>query len=129
MKFLMQILETEEDFAHRRRQGAEAEAYWTAWAAYMAVVAEKRVEGYALAGDGEATTIRVRDGERQIQDGPYAESRESLGGYMIFEVDSLEEAMELAAACPAASSGAVEVRRVSCLIVLLNISEYPCGCL
>ena len=112
MKVMMLILETPEDFEHRKQQGPAAAAYWAAWKAYMETVADKTVGGSALAGNDAATTIRVRSGERQIQDGPFAESKEALGGYMVFEVDSIDEAMELAAACPAASTGAVEIRPV-----------------
>ena len=54
--------------------------------------------------------ISVRDGERQIEDGPFADSKESLGGYMIFDVESMEEAIELASNCPAAASARVELR-------------------
>ena len=110
MKVMMLIFESEEDFRHRRREGADAESYWTAWAAYMETVSEKLVGGSGLGGDDTATTVRVRDGARQIQDGPFADSKESLGGYMVFEVDTFDEAMALGAACPAASTGAVELR-------------------
>ncbi|MEM6931054.1 MAG: YciI family protein, partial [Myxococcota bacterium] len=70
------------------------------------------VGGNVLPDGSQATTIRVRGGERQIQDGPWADSKESLGGYMIFEVDTLDEAIELASTCPAAASGAVELRPI-----------------
>jgi hypothetical protein len=58
-----------------------------------------------------ATTVRVEDGETLPTDGPFAETKEALGGYCFFEADDLDAAIELAARIPAASmGGAVEVR-------------------
>ena len=60
-----------------------------------------------------ATSVRVRNGEALVTDGPYAEVKESLGGYYLFSCDSLEEAIAWAAKIPSAShGGAVEVRPV-----------------
>ncbi|MEM1416890.1 MAG: YciI family protein [Myxococcota bacterium] len=112
MQVMMLILETPEDFAHRRAEGPAAAAYWESWKAYSAAVGDKVVGGKILDGVGTAATIRVRGGERQIQDGPFADSKEALGGYMIFEVETFEEAVELAASCPAAATGAVELRPI-----------------
>ena len=70
-----------------------------------------------LAGDGlqataTATTVRVRDGERLLTDGPFAETREQLGGFYVVEAGSLDEAIEWAAKIPGAQNGSVEVRPV-----------------
>src|ERR1700733_734345 len=70
------------------------------------------VDGAPLAELSTATTVRVRDGKRVITDGPFAETKEFLGGFYMVDCPSLDEAIELAAACPAAISGAVEVRPV-----------------
>jgi hypothetical protein len=59
-----------------------------------------------------ATTVRVRDGEALITDGPFAETREQLGGYFLLDCRDLDEALELAARCPMAAEGAVEVRPI-----------------
>ena len=69
------------------------------------------------AGDGlqdtaTATTVRVRDGERLLTDGPFAETREQLGGFYVIEAGSLDEAIEWAAKIPGAQTGSVEVRPV-----------------
>jgi hypothetical protein len=56
------------------------------------------------------TTVRVKDGNRDIQDGPYANTKEQLAGFIILELPSLDAALEWAARCPAASIGAIEVR-------------------
>ena len=68
--------------------------------------------GERLAGSSSATTVRVRDGNRLITDGPYAETKEVLGGYYIIECDNLDDALEAAARCPAAFGGSVEVRPI-----------------
>ena len=57
-----------------------------------------------------AITVRVRQGKVSTTDGPYVETKEQLGGYYVIEVPDLDHALEWAARCPAASSGAVEVR-------------------
>jgi hypothetical protein len=59
-----------------------------------------------------ATTVRVRDGQTLITDGPFAETYEHLGGYYILECRGLDEALELAALCPQAQNGSVEVRPI-----------------
>jgi hypothetical protein len=57
-----------------------------------------------------ATTVRVRDGKQHNTDGPFAETKEQLGGYYIIETDSLDQAIAWAAKCPGATYGSVEVR-------------------
>jgi hypothetical protein len=59
-----------------------------------------------------ATTVRVRDGENVMTDGPFAETKEQLGGYYLVEADSVDEALEWAARIPSARYGAIEVRPV-----------------
>ena len=69
--------------------------------------------GERLAGSSSATTVRASDGARMITDGPYAETKEVLGGYYIIECDDLDKALEAAARCPAvAFGGSVEVRPI-----------------
>ncbi len=68
--------------------------------------------GNELASVASATQVRVVDGETVVTDGPYAETREQLGGYYMLECDSIEEAVELAAKIPGAVHGAIEVRPV-----------------
>lgn len=68
--------------------------------------------GAELQSTSAATTVRVRDGDRLVTDGPYAEVKEALGGFYILECDSIDEACRLAAEIPAAERGAVEVRPV-----------------
>jgi hypothetical protein len=59
-----------------------------------------------------ATTVRVRNGDTVVSDGPFAETEETLGGYCLIEADSLDEAIEWASRIPSARSGTVEIRPV-----------------
>ena len=80
---------------------------------YMALGREPvTVGGDELQDPDTATTIRVRDGETLTTDGPFAETKEQLGGYYLIDCASLDEALEFAARIPAAERGAVEVRPV-----------------
>lgn len=85
-----------------------------AWSAYTQAMLDAGVMrgGNALHPGYTATTVRVRDGKRDVHDGPYAESKEELGGYYVIDVADLDEALVWAARNPAASSGAVEVRPI-----------------
>lgn len=60
-----------------------------------------------------ATTVRVRNGETLTTDGPFAETKEQLGGFYLIDVESLDEALEWAAKIPAARAGSVEVRPIA----------------
>ena len=61
---------------------------------------------------GDATTVTVASGKTQVMDGPFADTKEQLGGYYIIDVKNLDEAINWAARCPGASHGHVEVRPV-----------------
>jgi hypothetical protein len=63
-----------------------------------------------LAYSDTASTVRVRDGKTQVLDGPYAETKEQLGGYYLVEAENLDAALTWAARCPGAAHGSVEVR-------------------
>jgi hypothetical protein len=74
-------------------------------------------KGVLLAGEGlyptpTATTVRVRDGERAVTDGPFAETKEQLGGFFVLDCNDLDEAIDWAAKIPGAQIGSVEVRPV-----------------
>ena len=68
--------------------------------------------GDALHGADTATTVRVRDGETQVTDGPFAETKETLGGYYVIECPDLDTALKHAARMPNIAYGSVEVRPV-----------------
>jgi len=68
-----------------------------------------------------ATSVRVREGKRLVTDGPFAETREQLGGYFLVDAEDLDEAIEIAAKIPGSRKGTVEIRPV------LEISGLPKG--
>ena len=70
------------------------------------------VGGAQLQTTDSATTVRIRDGEQLVTDGPYATVKEALGGFFILEAESIDDACRLAAEIPGAEHGAVEVRPV-----------------
>jgi hypothetical protein len=82
------------------------------WTELMAWMGEKGIEteGLELDGPSKAKTVRVRDGEALITDGPYVETKEQIGGYFLVELDDLDQAIELASRIPIARRGSVEIR-------------------
>jgi hypothetical protein len=86
-------------------------------AAYMAYGEALRKAGVLkgsnrLKPTASATTVRVENGKSQVLDGPYADSKEQLGGYYLIDVPDLDAAISWAARCPASSHGVVEVRPI-----------------
>ena len=110
MQFALLIYESAESFATRSGNGTDS--YTNAWRAYHKALLEAGifVAGDPLQAPETGTTIRIKAGKRHVQDGPYAETKEQLGGFTILELPSLDVALDWAARCPAASGGAVEVR-------------------
>jgi hypothetical protein len=72
----------------------------------------KMVDGAPLQPPEDATTVRVREGKRVVTDGPFAETKEWLGGFYTFECASLDEALDWAAKIPGARYGSIEVRPI-----------------
>jgi hypothetical protein len=110
MQFALLIYESPEAFEIRHNDGTDS--YTGAWRAYHKALVEAGifVGGDPLQVPETGTTVRIKDGKRHVQDGPYADTKEQLGGFTILELPSLDVALEWAARCPAASAGAVEVR-------------------
>jgi|SRR5918995_6874302 hypothetical protein len=84
---------------------------------YFAYTEQLREAGAYVAGDAlqpidTATTVRIRDGEQLLTDGPFAETKEALGGYYLVDVDSIDDAIQWAAKIPSARYGSIEVRPV-----------------
>jgi hypothetical protein len=113
MQFALLIFESPEAFAARNAD--DNDPYLGAWRAYYKALVEAGVYvgGDPLQSPEIGTMVRLKDGKRHVQDGPFADTKEQLGGFTILELPSLDEALEWAARCPAASTGAVEVRPVS----------------
>src|SRR5262245_25981069 len=111
MQFALLIYESPEAFESRKESNG-TNHYIGAWRAYYKALVESGVYvgGDPLELPETGTTIRMKEGKRGVQDGPYADTKEQLGGFTILELPSLDAALEWAARCPAASYGAVEVR-------------------
>jgi hypothetical protein len=69
--------------------------------------------GDALQPTSQATSVTTRGGDRVVTDGPFAETKEQLGGYYLIEVDNLDDAIEAAGRCPGAAYGTIEVRPIA----------------
>lgn len=108
MQYAILIYETDKDFQSRTND--DAQAYWGGWRAFSGALGQagKISGGACLEGPATGTTVRAG----VVEDGPYADTREQLGGLFLIEAGSLDEALEWAARCPAAATGAVEVRPV-----------------
>jgi hypothetical protein len=113
MEYMLCFRETASEFGKHDDPNATP-AYYAAWTAYANAffASGKVVSGHGLLPPRTATVVRVVDGQRQVQDGPFADAREQLGGYFIVRSDSLDDVLEWAARAPCASAGSVEVRPV-----------------
>ncbi len=91
---------------------AEQEQGIAAYVAYAEALAQAGAlkSSNPLQNSSTATTIRIADGKQLVLDGPYADTKEQLGGYFLIDVPDLDAALSWAARCPAASHGVVEVR-------------------
>ena len=112
MQYMLMFYQPAAEF--EQRDDASSQAYRSSWVAYADAV---RQSGVALGGHGlfppmTGTTLRVRGDKRQVQDGPFADTKEQLGGYFVIEVADLDAALEWAERAPCATSGGVEVRPV-----------------
>ena len=113
MQFMLIYQEASGDFA-RREDPKQQPAYMEAWMGYIGAQREAGVwvSGSGLLAPHTGTTLRMRGGKRQVQDGPYADAKEHLGGFSIIEVPSLDAALDWAARSPASVNGSTEVRPV-----------------
>jgi len=112
MRYALLICDEEK----RQAEMSEAEAA-TQMAAYMAFGEEMGARGVLQGGERlhpttSATTVRVREGEVLTSDGPFAETKEQMGGFYLVECKDLDEAIEVASKIPGASHGSVEVRPI-----------------
>ncbi len=111
MQYAILVYETPSDL-QSREDPARAAAYWGAHASYCAALKQAGVfvGGSALQPPRSATTIRTRGGKRMVQDGPFTDTREELGGFTLIDVPNLDVALEWASKCPTTATGCVEVR-------------------
>ncbi len=113
MQYLLLIYQAESG----AQSASDDEAMATELAAYGAFTREARdrnqyVAGEALEPTSTATSVRVRDGHLAVTDGPFAETKEALGGFYLLECADLDEAIEMASRIPAAKRGTIEVRPI-----------------
>ena len=113
MQYMLLFYETPAEQA-RADDPEQVQAYRGAWNAYVGALEGSGLVrgGNGLAAARTATTVRVVNGQRQVQDRPFADTREHLGGYFILEAETLDEVLAWAARAPCASAGSVEVRPV-----------------
>lgn len=112
MKYALLIYENE---ASAPAQGTpEAERIFQEYYSFTNDVVEEGVYagGDALAPTDTATTVRIRDGETTITDGPFAETKEQLGGFYLIDVADLDAAIQVAERIPGAKTGSIEIRPV-----------------
>ncbi len=109
MKYMLLIYINEEVLTDSYREKCYAES--------LQLVEDIKASGQYLASSplqpvATATSVRIRNGRRQVTDGPFAETREQLGGYFLIDADHLDAAIDIAARIPGARTGTVEVRPV-----------------
>jgi hypothetical protein len=113
MQYMLIFFESPDEMK-RRDDPAQSAPYLGAWRAYIGAMQASGImqHGNGLQPPHTASTVRVKNGQRVVQDGPFADTREHLGGYFVVDVPSLEVALEWAARAPCATTGGVEVRPV-----------------
>lgn len=113
MAYMLLIVEPTGQRADRGREGGEQ-----AYAQMLAYTAELQARGILVASNSLASPalggvrLQIRDGQRRVVDGPFTEAKEMVGGFFLLDVEDREQAIALAAECPAAQWATVEVRRV-----------------
>lgn len=112
MRYLLMIHTDEAAYSARPPEAVEAGN--AAYIAYTDALktADAWRGGERLRPTDTATTVRIRDGRTEVLDGPYADTKEQLGGYYMIEVPDLDAAITWAARCPGASHGTVELRPI-----------------
>jgi hypothetical protein len=111
MHYAILVYETPEELG-AREVPARVGGYWAAYTAFSQALVHAGVAagGAGLREPATATTLRLRDGRPVVQDGPFADTKELLGGLFMIDVPDLDAALAWAARCPAAATGSVEVR-------------------
>jgi hypothetical protein len=112
MKYMMLIYGSEA--SSKQADRPEMEKSLAAYVAYTQAMQKAGVmlAGHRLQPSSAASTVRVIDGKSEVLDGPYADTKEQLGGYYLIEVPDLDAALAWAARCPGASRGRIELRPV-----------------
>jgi hypothetical protein len=111
MQYTLMFYLSPEEFEARSHPEGQKEFY-AAFMPYMKAIRDAGiyVTGAGLQPPSAATTVRLRNGERKVQDGPFADTKEQLGGFAVIEVPDLDTALAWASRYPAGEGGLVEVR-------------------
>ena len=117
MKYIALLTNTAEDRARWETMSADEAAAARAaempkWNALFQELGPHMVDGKELEEPATAKTVRVRDGETIVTDGPYAETKEQLGGIFLLDCEDLDQAISLAAKIPVAERASVELRPI-----------------
>jgi hypothetical protein len=112
MRYALLIYANEQNWANQSEE--QAQTQFQDYMAFTKDIVDRGImqSGEALQPTATATTVRLRDGETLSTDGPFAETKEQLGGFYVVEAKDLDEAIEIAARIPDARGGSVEVRPV-----------------
>jgi hypothetical protein len=112
MQYLLMIYHAEEE--ETKLSEAETAAMHAAYGQFTHSIRESGsyIGGNALQPTATATTVRVRDGKTLATDGPFAETREQLGGYYLINAEHLDDAIGIAARIPGAKAGSIEIRPI-----------------
>ena len=112
MKYALLIYASEQDWANQSEE--ESQAQFQEYMTFTKDIVDRGIYkgGEALQPIATATTVRVRDGETLTTDGPFAETKEQLGGFYLIEAKDLDEAIEIAGRIPDVRRGSIEVRPV-----------------
>lgn len=110
MRYLMLIHQDENNMG----DPAQMQDIYAAWGAFNAALAKAQgaSPGERMEPASKAHTVRIRDGQTGIVDGPFSDTKEQLGGYFFIEADSFEDAVKWAELCPASKYGAIEIRPI-----------------
>lgn len=113
MDYMLLFYEPKTDFDVRKDEAA-SQAHWAGWMAYVGAIQGAGImkSGEGLQDAATATTLRMAGGKRHVQDGPFADTKEQLGGFFVIDVPDLDTALVWASRAPCASTGGVEVRPV-----------------
>ena len=127
MQYLLLIYDDEHIW--RDMPKADADKYFLEYKQYTDDI---KKSGHFIAGDAlqpveSATTVRVRNGKTQTTDGPFAETKEQLGGYYLVEAKDLDEARKLAERIPSARIGSIEIRPIMRFSATAGNEQYMGG--
>ena len=112
MRYALLIYASEQDWASQSEE--QAQAQFQDYMSFTKDIVDRGIyqSGEALQPTATATTVRVREGETLSTDGPFAETKEQLGGFYMIEARDLNDAIQVAAKIPSAKIGSVEVRPI-----------------